>query len=109
MTRSPEMERVIRLGERAAKSAIPVLLEGESGVGKEVVARAIQGSSDRRGKPFVTVNCGAIPQNLIESILFGHERVRSPARRSAMWASSWRPRAERCSSTRSASFRWKRR
>jgi DNA-binding NtrC family response regulator len=74
VTRSPEMERVIRLGERTAKSAIPVLLEGESGVGKEVVARAIQGCSDRRGKPFITVNCGAIPSNLVESILFGHEK-----------------------------------
>jgi DNA-binding NtrC family response regulator len=74
VTRSPEMERVIRLGERAAKSAIPVLLEGESGVGKEVVARAIQGAGDRRGKPFVTVNCGAIPSSLVESILFGHEK-----------------------------------
>ena len=74
VTRSPEMERVIRLGERTAKSAIPVLLEGESGVGKEVVARAIQGCSDRRGKAFVTVNCGAIPSNLVESILFGHEK-----------------------------------
>jgi DNA-binding NtrC family response regulator len=74
VTRSPEMERVIRLGERSAKSAIPVLLEGESGVGKEVIARAIQGCSDRRGKAFVTVNCGAIPSNLVESILFGHEK-----------------------------------
>ncbi|MGL4637631.1 MAG: sigma-54-dependent transcriptional regulator [Beijerinckiaceae bacterium] len=74
VTRSEDMERVIRLGERAAKSAIPVLLEGESGVGKEVIARAIQGSSDRRGRSFVTVNCGAIPSNLVESILFGHEK-----------------------------------
>ncbi len=74
VTRSQDMERVIRLGERAAKSAIPVLLEGESGVGKEVIARAIQGSSDRRGRAFVTVNCGAIPSNLVESILFGHEK-----------------------------------
>lgn len=74
VTRSPEMARVIRLGERAAKSNIPVLLEGESGVGKELLARAIQGSSERRGRPFVTVNCGAIPDNLVESILFGHEK-----------------------------------
>jgi DNA-binding NtrC family response regulator len=73
-TKSPDMGRVIRLAERAAKSNIPVLIEGESGVGKEVLARAIQGSSDRKGKPFVTVNCGAIPENLIESILFGHEK-----------------------------------
>ena len=68
------MERVIRLAERAAKSNIPVLIEGESGVGKEVLARAIQGSGERRGKPFVTVNCGAIPDNLVESTLFGHEK-----------------------------------
>ena len=74
VTRSEEMDRIIRLGERAAKSNIPVLLEGESGVGKELVARAIQGSSERRGRPFVTVNCGALPENLVESILFGHEK-----------------------------------
>jgi DNA-binding NtrC family response regulator len=74
VTRSPDMTRVIRLAERAARSTIPVLIEGESGVGKEVLARAIQGSSERKGKPFVTVNCGAIPENLVESILFGHEK-----------------------------------
>ncbi|MBN9468386.1 MAG: sigma-54-dependent Fis family transcriptional regulator [Bosea sp.] len=73
-SKSPDMSRVVQLAERAAKSNIPVLVEGESGVGKEVLARAIQGSSDRRGKPFVTVNCGAIPHNLVESILFGHEK-----------------------------------
>ncbi|TIS31838.1 MAG: sigma-54-dependent Fis family transcriptional regulator, partial [Mesorhizobium sp.] len=65
---------VIRLGQKAAASNIPILIEGESGVGKELVARAIQGSGDRRSKPFVTVNCGAIPDNLVESILFGHEK-----------------------------------
>ena len=73
-SKSADMARVVRLAERAAKSSIPILIEGESGVGKEVLARAIQGSSDRRGKPFVTVNCGAIPHNLVESILFGHEK-----------------------------------
>jgi len=71
---SPAMAQVARLGERAARSAIPILIDGESGVGKEMVARAIQGSSDRAGMPFVTVNCGAIPENLVESILFGHEK-----------------------------------
>ncbi|MCR4282091.1 MAG: sigma-54 dependent transcriptional regulator, partial [Bauldia sp.] len=74
VTKSPVMERVIRLGQRAAASQIPILIEGESGVGKELIARAIQGASDRRQKPFVTVNCGAIPDNLVESILFGHEK-----------------------------------
>ena len=53
---------------------IPVLVEGETGVGKELVARAIQGMGDRAGKPFVTVNCGAIPLNLVESTLFGHKK-----------------------------------
>ena len=74
ITSSPRMHRVIDLGERAAASNIPILLEGESGVGKEMMARAIQGSSNRQTKPFVTVNCGAIPENLVESILFGHEK-----------------------------------
>ena len=71
---SPAMHRVVRLAERAAVSNIPILIEGESGVGKELVARAIQGSGERAGKPFVVVNCAAIPDNLVESILFGHER-----------------------------------
>ena len=71
---SRAMENVIRLGKRAAQSNIPILIEGESGVGKELIASAIQGESDRAGKPFVTVNCGAIPENLVESILFGHEK-----------------------------------
>jgi DNA-binding NtrC family response regulator len=71
---SPAMRLVKRLGERAAASNIPVLILGESGVGKEVIARAIQGASDRAGKPFVSVNCGALPENLVESILFGHEK-----------------------------------
>src|SRR6201985_468253 len=74
IAKSAEMRQVFRLGTRAAQSNIPILIEGESGVGKELVARAIQGSSDRAGRPFVTVNCGAIPENLIESILFGHEK-----------------------------------
>ena len=68
------MNLVKRLGERAAKSSIPILITGESGVGKEVIARAVHGSSERAGKPFVAVNCGAIPENLVESILFGHEK-----------------------------------
>jgi DNA-binding NtrC family response regulator len=64
----------LKLGARAAQSDIPILIEGESGAGKELIARAIQGTSARAGKPFVTVNCGAIPENLIESLLFGHEK-----------------------------------
>jgi len=71
---SPPMRMVRSLGVRAAKSGIPVLITGESGVGKEVIARALHGASDRAGKPFVAVNCGALPVNLVESILFGHEK-----------------------------------
>lgn len=71
---SAQMRHVVRLGQRAAQSSIPILIEGESGVGKELIARAIQGTSARAGKPFVTINCGALPENLIESILFGHEK-----------------------------------
>ena len=74
VTRAESMARTVRLAERAAKSNIPVLIEGESGVGKELMARAIQGGSDRRGKSFITVNCGALPATLVESILFGHEK-----------------------------------
>ena len=74
VTKSPAMDRVISLCGKAARSPIPVLVEGETGVGKELVARVIQGSGDRAGRPFVTVNCGAIPANLVESILFGHRK-----------------------------------
>src|SRR6266566_4978656 len=74
VTRNPRMQAVLRTAEKAATSATPVLIEGESGVGKELIARAIHGSGSRRSKPFVAVNCGAIPENLVESILFGHER-----------------------------------
>jgi DNA-binding NtrC family response regulator len=74
VSRSPQMQLVMRTAEKAAASSIPALIEGESGVGKELIARAIHGSSERRSKPFVAVNCGAIPENLVESILFGHEK-----------------------------------
>ncbi len=74
ITNSSAMDRVIALCGKAARSPIPVLIEGETGVGKEMIARVIQGTGDRAGKPFVTVNCGAIPANLVESILFGHKK-----------------------------------
>ncbi|SHG17095.1 sigma-54-dependent transcriptional regulator [Bradyrhizobium erythrophlei] len=74
ITRSDTMAAVLRTAQKAAASTIPVLIEGESGVGKELFARAIHGSGERKAKPFVAVNCGAIPDNLVESILFGHEK-----------------------------------
>ncbi|KRR17871.1 sigma-54-dependent transcriptional regulator [Bradyrhizobium retamae] len=74
ITRSETMAAVLHTAQKAAASSIPVLIEGESGVGKELFARAIHGSGERKAKPFVAVNCGAIPDNLVESILFGHEK-----------------------------------
>jgi DNA-binding NtrC family response regulator len=74
ITRSETMAGVLRTAQKAAASTIPVLVEGESGVGKELFARAIHGSGERKSKQFVAVNCGAIPDNLVESILFGHEK-----------------------------------
>ncbi|MEA2927603.1 MAG: hypothetical protein QOG38_31 [Hyphomicrobiales bacterium] len=74
VTRNARMQTVLRTAEKATASLIPVLIEGESGVGKELIARAIHGSGERRAKPFVAVNCGAIPENLVESTLFGHEK-----------------------------------
>ncbi len=74
ITKSAGMLAVLRIAEKAAASTIPVLVSGESGVGKELIARAIHGSGERRAKPFVAVNCGAMPENLVELILFGHEK-----------------------------------
>ena len=71
---SPATRDAIALARRVARSDIPVLIQGESGTGKEVFARAIHGSGERAGGPFVAVNCGALPAALIESILFGHEK-----------------------------------
>lgn len=71
---SEVMRPVLHMAAKAARSTIPILLEGETGVGKEWLARAIRASSDRSSKPFVAVNCGALPGDLVESILFGHAK-----------------------------------
>jgi len=68
------LSSIVNTGRKAAASDIPVLVTGETGTGKEVFAKAIHGESGRAGKPFVAVNCGAIPSQLVESTLFGHEK-----------------------------------
>jgi len=70
----PQMQEVYKLIGRVANSTETVLIMGESGTGKELVANAIHEFSERRGKPFVKVNCAAIPENLLEAELFGHEK-----------------------------------
>ena len=69
-----DLKTVVKLARRAAVSDISVLMSGESGVGKEVFARAIHAGSTRKDKPFIAVNCGALPRELVESILFGHKK-----------------------------------
>ncbi|WP_019962271.1 sigma-54-dependent transcriptional regulator FlbD [Woodsholea maritima] len=74
IARDPAMLQVIELAERIAPSDASVLITGESGVGKEVMARYVHMKSKRANQPFVSVNCAAIPENLLESELFGHEK-----------------------------------
>ncbi len=71
---SVELNEVLRLIERVGPTDTPVLIQGETGVGKELVARAVQRCSPRTERPFVVVNCAALPEQLIESELFGHEK-----------------------------------
>lgn len=72
--RDPSMQRVVKMAEQVAASEASILITGESGTGKEVVARFVHSRSKRAGKPFISVNCAAIPEALLESELFGHER-----------------------------------
>jgi len=72
--KSPRMQAIFALIERMARTSSTVLIHGESGTGKELIARAIHFASPRAGRRFLSINCGALPENLLESELFGHER-----------------------------------
>ena len=72
--KSKGMQEIFKTIARVARSSVTVLITGESGTGKEVVARAIHDYSDRKGKPFIAVNCAALPENLLEAELFGYEK-----------------------------------
>jgi DNA-binding NtrC family response regulator len=71
---SPEHQRIMKMVTAAAPTRATVLLQGDSGTGKELLARALHSLSDRAGGPFITVNCAALPDQLVESIMFGHEK-----------------------------------
>jgi len=87
---SVEIKEIIDVILQVAPTDITVLITGESGVGKEVIAKAIHQASKRADKPMISVNAGAIPEGIIESELFGHEKGRSPApARHARDISSW--------------------
>ncbi len=71
---SPRLLEALEIAEKAAPTDLPVLIDGESGTGKELMAKVIHTNGSRAGKPYISVNCGAIPDSLIESELFGHKR-----------------------------------
>ena len=106
--RSPALDRARTRARRIAPHDVTVLIEGESGTGKELFARAIHAESRRRGGPFEEVNCGALPEGLVESLLFGHTRgrvlwrgasprrpLRGRRRRHALPRRDWRTAARR--------------
>ncbi|MDU3076674.1 MAG: two-component system response regulator GlrR [Mixta calida] len=74
VTRSPLMQRLLEQAHMVAQSDVSVLINGQSGTGKEVLAKAIHAASPRAGKPFIAINCGALPEQLLESELFGHAK-----------------------------------
>jgi transcriptional regulator with GAF, ATPase, and Fis domain len=71
---NPKLLEALEIAEKASPTALPVLIDGESGTGKELMAKVIHANGDRADRPFVSVNCGAIPDNLLESELFGHNK-----------------------------------
>lgn len=100
--RSPAMEHLRELIANVADTSANVLIEGETGTGKELVARCLHDFSRRQGQPFVALNCGGLPENLFESEIFGHEPTPSLAPANAVSARSNTPTEARCSS-----MKWK--
>jgi two-component system nitrogen regulation response regulator GlnG len=107
--RSPAMQEIYRLLARLMQTDLTVMITGESGTGKELVARALHDYGKRRSGPFVAINMAAIPRDLIESELFGHEKGAFTGANTRSPAASNRRKVARCSSTRSATCRWRRR
>jgi DNA-binding NtrC family response regulator len=106
---SEEMLRVFKMVEKVADSEATILIQGESGTGKELIAREIHYRSRRNSGPFVSINCGAIPRDLLESNLFGHVKGSFTGACATLRACSRSPRAARSSSTRWARCRSRRR
>ena len=104
---SPRMQEVFRKVQKVATTDISVLITGETGTGKELIARELHGRSPRAKQPFITINCGAIPENLLGASCSATCTARSPARSQHDRASSRPPTTARCSSTRSARCRWR--
>src|ERR1700761_8385639 len=71
---NPKLLEALEIAEKAAPTDLPVLIDGESGTGKELMAKVIHANGSRADKPYISVNCGAIPDNLLESELFGHRK-----------------------------------
>jgi transcriptional regulator with GAF, ATPase, and Fis domain len=84
ITKSPLILEILESVKKVAMSDYPVLIQGESGVGKELIAKAIHEASGRVDGPFIPINCGAIPENMLESELFGHEKC-GPIRKNQVY------------------------
>ncbi len=93
---SPQIEQVRQLIRKLASANVPVYISGESGSGKEQAARSIHELSPRKDAPFIAVNCGAIPENLMESEFFGYKKGALPVRTKTAWAFSNTHTAARC-------------